>query len=123
MKFTRTLISVLTMFLFVGCATHSHVPPAPPSGSADLQIRGLVIRSARWGNAERSADVTARVAQLLRTQRGFVANAEWLLKDPRPYHAKALAIQYEQAGRPHLFVVPGGERVTYEMLVENSRRP
>jgi hypothetical protein len=87
------------------------------------RINKITIKSAQWGSGASAVDVTARVIELLhREPRGFNAKGDWLHKDPRPYHAKAIAVVYEYEGTQHVFVAPGGERISYELLVETAKK-
>jgi hypothetical protein len=104
--------------------------PVPPLSAAitlapkaKTEDNGLVVTSALFGSGRKVADVTKRVTELLAAEpREFFAKASSLRVDPWPYRTKALAILYRYEGKNCLFVVQGGDKVSYKILVENATR-
>jgi hypothetical protein len=97
--------------------------PAPAAISSDSPKEEIVVTSALFGSGTKVADVTKRVAELLRSESaGFAARGDWLRADPLPYKSKALVIVYIYKGRHCLFLVSGGGKVSYDLLVENAER-
>jgi len=97
--------------------------PVPAVISSDSPKEEIVVTSALFGSGTKVADVTKRVAELLRSEPGgFAARGDWLRADPLPYKSKALVIVYNYKGRHCLFLVSGGAKISYELLVENAER-
>lgn len=105
----------------LGCATPKKSPVAIAS---DRAVGDLYIRSAVFGVGLQTAEVTDRVAYLLRSEpEGFKAVRDWLHVDPAPYSAKALVIDYEYQTRPYRIIIAGEKlKVTPELLLENARK-
>jgi len=66
-----------------------HRPGRP---SADNDAGEYLILEARYGTAQRNADVTQRLKQLARQDRGFEVSNDTLGVDPHPYQKKTLRI-------------------------------
>lgn len=114
-----------TRFLLIGAAIICFVTgqSAPGALSTESPRDQIVVTSALFGNGIKIADVTKRVAELLRSeQKGFSARGDWLRADPIPYKIKALVITYEYKGKQCTYLVPGGEKVSYELLIANAER-
>jgi hypothetical protein len=114
-----------TRLIFVGaamaCLLMAHDALAALSSNSPKEP--IVVTSALFGNRTKVADVTQRVSELLRSEpSGFAARGDWLRADPIPYKIKALVIVYNYKGKHCMFLVPGGEKVSYELLVENAER-
>jgi hypothetical protein len=116
-----TVLAITLLLLLVLPISAAITRKAKPDSISEQNE--LVVTAARFGSGTKVADVTKRVAELLSTgPKEFFANANFLQVDPWPYRTKALAILYRYQGKDHLFVVQGGDKVTYEMLVKNGQR-
>jgi tRNA A-37 threonylcarbamoyl transferase component Bud32 len=94
--------------------------PASPATTSGASASDLTIRSVEFGLGTHVADVTARVEDLLRHQPdGFVINAQSLGTDPKPGRGKVLTIDYDYQGQAYTLIIPGGQNVSFQTLLEN----
>ncbi|HXE51940.1 MAG TPA: hypothetical protein VN541_02950 [Tepidisphaeraceae bacterium] len=84
-------------------------------------VRDIRVELALFGSGTHLADVTDRVAQLLRDEpAGFTARADWLHTDPAPGKNKSLLIRYRYHNQERLFLITGGNRASYEALIRDD---
>jgi hypothetical protein len=116
MKTLPILIGAAAICLLIAGMAPAALHNDPPKGE-------IVVTSALFGNGIKVADVTQRVSELLNTEPGgFSARGDWLRADPIPYKIKAFVIAYDYKGKHYMFLIPGGEKVSYKRLVENAER-
>lgn len=81
----------------------------------------ITVMSAKFGAGKNEADVTMRVAELLRDQpEGFVVNAQSLGVDPLPGKKKRLVVKYDFQGDFRTLIIPSGKRLSRQRLVHDS---
>jgi hypothetical protein len=96
-------------------------PTTRPVVAHSQMVRQIRIELALFGSGKRLADVTDRVAQLLREEpEGFTARADWLRIDPASGKNKSLMIRYRYGDQERYFVITGGNRASYADLGEDS---
>ncbi|HEX5228242.1 MAG TPA: hypothetical protein VFW44_11055 [Bryobacteraceae bacterium] len=80
-------------------------------------VQDIRVELALFGSGTHLADVTDRVAELLRDKpEGFTARAEWFHIDPAPGKNKSLLIRYRCRNQERFFLVTGGNRASYAAL-------
>ena len=121
MRQSLSLVLLVLCAGLLGCATSKKCPAVAAS---ERTAGDLCIRSAVFGVGLQTADVTDRVAYLLRSEpEGFKAVRDWLHADPAPYSSKALVIDYDYKGRPYRIIIAGEKvKVTPELLIQNAQR-
>lgn len=100
-------------------------PISPPSetNTNSPVSPAITVRSAEFGAGKNVSDVTARVAELLRTQPdGFMVNADTLGADPLPGKKKRLVVKYDYKGASHVLTIPGGKHLDQQTLVNNASK-
>ncbi len=107
------LVSIL--FAVLSLTADSFVAAEEP-GAAPAKLESLKILAASYSYGGQSADVTERVKKLLRNDKIFSANPDWLETDPHPGMAKALFIFCEVNGKPSALSVGEGEDVSRDIL-------
>ena len=81
----------------------------------------IVVYSARFGAGEKAIDVTARVAELLRSHpEGFLADGKTLGGDPLPRKRKRLTLRYSYGGTNCTLSFRSRGRVSRQALVNNA---
>lgn len=80
----------------------------------EMPASAVTILKATFGSSEKSADVTAKVAEYVATRRDFSANAKGLGVDPHPGKPKRLMIAYEKDGKRREQGRNPNETVLYE---------
>jgi len=80
------------------------------------------VISAVYGSGTNFADVSNRVADLVRQGPGFNADPGRLKVDPSPGWNKALVIIYLVNGHRHVFTAGEGDRVSAHILLEAASR-
>jgi hypothetical protein len=96
-------------------------PATRPASDAGNMVNDVRIELALFGSGTHLADVTDRVVQLLRTQpQGFTARSDSLHIDPLPGKNKSLLIRYRYQDQERLFLITGGNRASYALLVEGD---
>jgi hypothetical protein len=104
----------------VGATNFISEAPASPATTSGDSASDLIIRSVEFGLGTHVADVTERVKELLSRQpEGFIINAQSLGTDPKPGRGKVLTIDFDYQGQAHALVIPAGENLSYQTLVEN----
>jgi hypothetical protein len=89
--------------------------------SAGMNDSDLAIQSAEFGMGGETADVTARLVELLHTQpEGFTVNAQNLGADPLPGKKKRLTIHYDYQGVACVLTIQAGKRMDAQSLVKNA---
>ena len=84
-------------------------------------VKDIRVELALFGSGTHLADVTDRVAQLLRDEPdGFTARADWLHIDPAPGKNKSLLIRYRYQDQERFFLITGGNRASYAALVTDD---
>lgn len=90
----------------------------PPVIAHPATVKDIRVELALFGSGTQLADVTDRVAQLLRDEPdGFTARADWLHIDPTPGKNKSLLIRYRYRDQERFFMITGGNRASYTALV------
>ena len=138
----RYLITLLVIGVAVCEASTAGIRPVPASCATSPQhmksvrtaghttrpivarpetVRDIRVELALFGSGTHLADVTDRVAQLLRDEpAGFTARADWLHTDPAPGKNKSLLIRYRYHNQERLFLITGGNRASYEALIRDD---
>jgi hypothetical protein len=115
-----SLLLLIATLALAGCVTSSTPPPDTVN---ERSVRDVYVRSAQFGSGTHIADVTDRVAELLKREPGgFWARADWLRVDPLPGKAKSLLIDYDYKGKPFRISIVSPNKISYDLLVENARK-
>ena len=93
-------------------------PSAHPDG--DPAMESLKVLGASYSYGGEHADVTERVKELLREDKTFSANPQWLQGDPHPGMNKALFIFGEVDGQPRMLSVGEDEDVSRAILFKKA---
>jgi hypothetical protein len=103
--------------LFITFTNSQTWPPVKTSTTNST----VTVQSAEFGMGKNVADVTARVAELMRDQpKGFVVNAQNLGQDPLPGKKKRLVIHYVCDGFTNVFTIPAGYSISQYGLVDHA---
>lgn len=96
-------------------------PTTRPLIARPETVKDIRVELALFGSGTQLADVTDRVAQLLRDEPdGFTARADWLHIDPVPGKNKSLMIRYRCRDQERFFLITGGNRASYAALVTDD---
>jgi hypothetical protein len=81
------------------------------------------VVSAYFGTGDGFADVTARVAELIRTEpAGFATTEDELQADPTPGLRKEFMVVYEYGGQRRVFTTHDGGMCSRDLLVQNPAK-
>lgn len=96
-------------------------PTTRPVIARPETVKDIRVELALFGSGTQLADVTDRVAQLLRdAPDGFTARADWLHIDPVPGKNKSLMIRYRCRDQERFFLITGGNRASYAALATDD---
>ena len=113
-KFAAILAVTVSMAVLALAAESSSSSGGHPA------TQSLKILGASYSFGGEHADVTERVKELLREDKTFSANPQWLQVDPHPGMNKALFIFGEVGGQPRMLSVGEGEDVSCAILLKEA---
>lgn len=101
-------------------AGHASMSLAPALTSTNGKPPDIKILHAVWGLRGRTADVTARVAELMRTRGGVHADSQDVGVDPWPHKKKWMTIEYTAQGKYAVLKLHAGRVAGRVQLMNNA---
>ena len=114
----RPLFSGLVLLL---CAVALGLATGRPGFAAAAPANEVTVVSAVFGAGKRTADVTARMTELVHPRSGkVVVDAKTLGADPAPGTGKELVVTYTYHGATCTLTIKAGGAFTYQTFVTNA---